>query len=744
MVVERQEDLGGPHSHDPDDECVADEDLAFFKKKVQDSSFIKAAKRRSLLEDESEDRKSKKRKRTEADLEQGEEDYERLPRKLLSKDSNKKMVLPIKTKLGRIVPQMVDYDPEEDRADTTEDGLNGDVDGTETTPDEPENDEPLPELSGVELYLQRQEKLKLRKEKIASLSSAIVENPEENTKKLRELVSMLNEKDPDVCVTVRKYVMLSLLEVFKDIIPGYFIRMPTEKEQEQKMKKETKSILDHEKALVHCYRDYLEFLDRTAKGPKSEVKQKKKKDKIKPKNHLSIPQKSQQALTELSVKCLCELLVKHPHFNYTNNIIVVIVPYMNNRNSKISDVACDCVRQCFKEDKAGNVTLEITKSIGKMIKARDYRVQPKVLDTFLSLRIKEVSYTDPLSKDEKEKEKKNHNMNEKLSRRERKKKKRQMFLERGLQETKATEDKKLRLKLHTETIQSVFLTFFRILKNATNSVLFPSVLEGLAKFAHLINVDFFQDLFTVFNKLILSQELSYRESLHCVQTAFTILSGQGSVLNIDPVIFYKHLYENLFHVHAGSTSADIPIILSCLDIMISKRKRQVSQQRVLAFIKRLATLSLQQTNSGSLGLLAAVRSFMVTYNYTDILLDNEAQGSGMYLPELDDPEHCNAHNTALWELTTLRHHFDPQVRKLSAHVRRGSPTSGDGQLLPELRKDARELFRTADAQEIFGAQLPQKAKPVKHKFQRKELLQEDLKDEILLTLQKVQDSLDLT
>lgn len=43
-----------------------------------------------------------------------------------------------------------------------------------------------------------------------------------------------------------------------------------------------------------------------------------------------------------------------------------------------------------------------------------------------------------------------------------------------------------------------------------------------------------------------------------------------------------------------------------------------------------------------------------TYSYCDILLDNEAQGSGVYLPELDDPEHCHAHNATLWELTYLQ------------------------------------------------------------------------------------------
>lgn len=42
------------------------------------------------------------------------------------------------------------------------------------------------------------------------------------------------------------------------------------------------------------------------------------------------------------------------------------------------------------------------------------------------------------------------------------------------------------------------------------------------------------------------------------------------------------------------------------------------------------------------------------YNYTDILLDNDSHGSGVYLPELEDPEHCHAHNASLWELTLLQ------------------------------------------------------------------------------------------
>lgn len=48
-----------------------------------------------------------------------------------------------------------------------------------------------------------------------------------------------------------------------------------------------------------------------------------------------------------------------------------------------------------------------------------------------------------------------------------------------------------------------------------------------------------------------NEHLGYREQLHCVETVFTILSGQGDVLNIDPYRFYTHLYKNLLAINAG-------------------------------------------------------------------------------------------------------------------------------------------------------------------------------------------------
>lgn len=48
----------------------------------------------------------------------------------------------------------------------------------------PEKQEELPTLTNIELYANRQEKLRARKARIAALASSLIENPEENVSKL--------------------------------------------------------------------------------------------------------------------------------------------------------------------------------------------------------------------------------------------------------------------------------------------------------------------------------------------------------------------------------------------------------------------------------------------------------------------------------------------------------------------------------------------------------------------------------
>lgn len=108
----------------------------------------------------------------------------------------------------------------------------------------------------------------------------------------------------------------------------------------------------------------------------------------------------------------------------------------------------------------------------------------------------------------------------------------------------------------------------------------------------------------------------------------------GDVLNIDPLTFYSQLYRMLPRLHAGQRSPshftcssfpcqppahcslsasggpndDIIIVLRCLDAMLTRRRKQVSLQRAMAFVKRLGVLSLHVLPNASVGLLAAGRA----------------------------------------------------------------------------------------------------------------------------------------
>ena len=46
---------------------------------------------------------------------------------------------------------------------------------------------------------------------------------------------------------------------------------------------------------------------------------------------------SYRGLAEVAVRCLCELLLALPHFNFHNNIIVILVPLMNDHDKKVRD-----------------------------------------------------------------------------------------------------------------------------------------------------------------------------------------------------------------------------------------------------------------------------------------------------------------------------------------------------------------------------------------------------------------------
>ena len=104
---------------------------------------------------------------------------------------------------------------------------------------------------------------------------------------------------------------------------------------------------------------------------------------------------------------------------------------------------------------------------------------------------------------------------------------------------------------HTETLKLLFVLYFSVLKNPRPTPLLPAALRGIARFAHLVNIDFFKDLLQVLKTLMtrdvdededarapgsssapaprdVSNIATVQHQLLCVVTAFELLSGQGT------------------------------------------------------------------------------------------------------------------------------------------------------------------------------------------------------------------------
>jgi nucleolar complex protein 3 len=62
-------------------------------------------------------------------------------------------------------------------------------------------------------------------------------------------------------LTIRRLAILSLMAVFKDIVPGYRIRKLTEKELSEKVSQMVGQTRDWEQGLVAVYQSYLQVLD---------------------------------------------------------------------------------------------------------------------------------------------------------------------------------------------------------------------------------------------------------------------------------------------------------------------------------------------------------------------------------------------------------------------------------------------------------------------------------------------------
>ncbi|KAK9883997.1 hypothetical protein WA026_004932 [Henosepilachna vigintioctopunctata] len=621
-------------------------------------------------------------------------------------------VLPIKTKDGFIPQQVFEEAVSEDEEleNKTEEGEEMlEDEGSFEESENKEQDISQP-ISAAKLLSRRTKLLSQKRLEIGVLSAQVLETPDEKISNLSLLLKCMDEKTPEIYLTIRKLAIASLLEVFKDIVPSYKIR--NHKDENVLLKKTTLKLRKFETELLQHYKSYLRKLEKFCMVLQ---KKKGKSNKI---------WKEAEVLGKLALHSMCDLFVNQPYFNFAENIAQVVIPFLNHPNASIRTIVKSAIAAIFETDKKKEITLRILRIIYHYLKKHARYSGLEILEVLLVLRLTPGNLEKSKELDMKQKKLMSKKQNVlQISKKERKRSKQLKRLENELLETKAEENQQAKEKNVTEATKIVFSIFFMILKNPTNNKAVGICLEGLAKYAHCINLEYYIDIVNLIDELLKNESLLLPQKLNCIKTVFTILNGQGESLDIDPTRFYNNLFKNLMHISANSDIQDLQKnIIKILADSLIKRKKKINNKRMIGFMKRLSILSLQLLHPGTLGLLVIITNIMRSNKTVDILLDADSKDChGIYMPEFEDPEYTNASSTALYELSLLHKHYHPIVRKFADYIAHGVPITGEGCLAPELSKlMPEEIFQNFDMTDLtFNPSVPV-PKKIQSKARRKD------------------------
>ncbi|CAB4307427.1 unnamed protein product [Prunus armeniaca] len=468
-------------------------------------------------------------------------------------------------------------------------------------------------LAEIKEDLTTEEAFESKKNKLAELGIALLADPASNIKSLKEILQICKDNNHAIV----KLGLLSLLAVFKDLIPGYRIRLPTEKELEMKVSKDVKKMRLYESTLLSVYKAYLQKLAALEK---------------------------QSSFQHVAFRCICTLLDAAPHFNYRESLLGVVIRNIGSPDDVVRKLCCSSIKSLFTNEgkHGGEATVEAVRLIADHVKAHNCQLHPDSVEVFLSLSFDEdlgrAARNDEKHKPQSKKSKKKKHYEEARQLKENDKKRVGKIIDEDKRGGVAADYKAVALTpdvmerrgMQTEALSAVFETYFRILKHTMQSSasrseanaslstgasephpLLAPCLKGLGKFSHLIDMDFMGDLINYLKKLAsggsdsenTSKCLTVSERLRCCIVAFKVMKSNLDALNVDLQDFFVQLYNIILEYRPGRDQGEV--LAEALKIMLCE-DRQHDMQKAAAFVKRLATFSLC---SGSAESMAAFGYF---------------------------------------------------------------------------------------------------------------------------------------
>lgn len=587
--------------------------------------------------------------------------------------------LPIKDQYGRLVEQVDDDDDDED--DDAREGVRSDderafeggsdesdssSDGDDDADADAEVDEEAVEREQAATLrrarkrmssalfddidqLEGEERVNVARDRIAAACDSLLQAPEANIALLADLEHAVLDSDPTVC----RLAILSLLAVFRQILPTYNIRSDYSNEADTQVSRAVADLRRFELSLHNAFTTYVNDV-----------------------TYLLMHKRTDGSIKQSCVRALGGVLASRPETNRRVQIVSTLIAAVCVRDDMTALEACRQVAAILDADPDGQLSLHIARSVNRLLKAHPYRVRAQLLEALRSVHLREsMTEVDPLAVRDGMRNGTNARRGDgqHLSQQESRNRKALRKIEHDMREAHTKRTKDRRVRVYIDLLNVIFLIYFRVLKQLPHTALLPLALDGCAKHAHLINVEMMNDLLRVLEKLLKSaatnpamRELPVR--LKCILAGYRSLRNQGYVIDIDVKQFSSELYEQLLYMpnvmlpNPIDANDYIAELLYAVYVAICEQPNN-EVERAAAFAKRVATLALSLAPNQAIAAIVMIQHIIRKYPRVSALLDTETAVSGVHLPWVEDPAHCNAMAASFWELAALAAHWHPTVRK---------------------------------------------------------------------------------
>lgn len=184
-------------------------------------------------------------------------------------------------------------------------------------------------LAELAAFRSAAERRQAAKQRIAACCRQLLEDPQRYAPgHLRTLGLLCGDADG----LVSRLALLSGLAVYRDVLPGYRIRPPTEAELGMRVSREVQALRDHEAALLRGYQAYLRRLVAALQGTDgggiggNGGKGSKGKG-----GGGDSGVGGGLTHARVAARCMSSLLGALPHFNYAGDLLQVLVANMAHR-----------------------------------------------------------------------------------------------------------------------------------------------------------------------------------------------------------------------------------------------------------------------------------------------------------------------------------------------------------------------------------------------------------------------------